>query len=82
MQTWNAEQADRYLALLEVYCQRLADTPVLGRPCDDIRPGLLRAQRASHVFFFRREAGGILVCRILHERMLPTAHAMDDEDDE
>ncbi|MES1208234.1 MAG: type II toxin-antitoxin system RelE/ParE family toxin [Pseudomonadota bacterium] len=27
VRTWDAEQADRYLALLETYCQRIADTP-------------------------------------------------------
>jgi hypothetical protein len=29
--------------------------------------------------FFRREPGGILVSRILHERILPERHAVDDE---
>lgn len=49
VRTWDADQADLYLTLLDDYCQRLADTPVLGRACDDIRPGLLRAEQAGYV---------------------------------
>jgi toxin ParE1/3/4 len=49
VRTWDADQADRYLTLLDDYYQRLADTPVLGRACDDIRPGLLRAEQAGYV---------------------------------
>ena len=78
--TWDADQADRYLTLLDDYCQRLADTPALGRACDHIRPGLLRAEHAGHVVFFRRELTGILVCRILHKRMLPDVQPIDDRD--
>jgi toxin ParE1/3/4 len=59
--TWDADQADRYLTLLDDYCKRLADTPVLGRACDHICPGLLRAEQAGHVVFFRRELTGIVL---------------------
>ena len=54
--------------------------PTLGRPCDDIRAGLWRIEQGSHVIFFRRRSNGILVCRILHQRMLPEHHAIEDED--
>jgi plasmid stabilization system protein ParE len=33
-----------------------------------------------HVVFYREDAGGILVSRILHQRMLPERHAIDDRD--
>ncbi len=79
--TWDAAQADRYLTLFAHYCQRLADTPALGRSCNHIRPGLLRAEQAGHVLFFRRELTGILVCRVLHKRMLPGAQPIDDGDE-
>ena len=32
--------------------------------------------RGRHVIFYLREAGGILVARILHDRMLPEKHTM------
>jgi plasmid stabilization system protein ParE len=35
-------------------------------------------EQGKHVVFFRPEPGGILVSRILHERMLPEHHAIDD----
>jgi len=44
-------------------------------------PGLRRMEQGKHVVFFRREPAGILVSRILHERMLPERHAMVDEDE-
>jgi plasmid stabilization system protein ParE len=35
-------------------------------------------EHSKHVVFYRlREAGGILVVRILHERMLPERQAID-----
>ena len=37
-----------------------------------------RRLRLQHVVFYRlRKAGGILVVRILHQRMLPEKHAID-----
>jgi toxin ParE1/3/4 len=60
-------------------CQHLADSPASGRSCDHIRPGLYRMEVGKHVIFFRREPTGILVSRIVHERMLPERHAFDDE---
>ena len=60
----------------------LADNPALGRTCDDVRPGLRRMESGRHVVFYREDAGGILVSRILHQRMLPERHVIDGEDDE
>jgi toxin ParE1/3/4 len=71
-------QAARYIGELETCCQMLADNPSLGRPCDQVRPGLRRHEHGKHVLFYRREKNGILVSRILHERMLPERHTMDD----
>jgi toxin ParE1/3/4 len=79
--TWGADQTSRYLEDLEGCCQMVADNPRLGRACEDIRPGLRRMDRGRHVVFYREEAGGILVSRILHQRMLPERQAIDDEDD-
>ena len=81
LRTWGVDQTFRYLGDLEECCQMLADNPALGRTCDDVRPGLRRMERGRHVLFYREDAGGILVSRILHERMLPERQAIDDEDD-
>ena len=78
LRTWGEDQTIRYLDDLEACCQMLADNPTLGRVCDEVRPGLRRMERGRHVVFYREDAGGILVSRILHQRMLPERHAIDD----
>jgi plasmid stabilization system protein ParE len=59
----------------------MADNPALGRPSDKVRPGLRRMEQGKHVVFYREESGGILITRILHQRMLTDKQAVDDEDD-
>ena len=77
LRTWGEDQTIRYIDDLEACCQMLADNPALGRACDDVRLGLRRMERGEHVVFYREDAGGILVFRILHQRMLPERHAID-----
>lgn len=81
VRTWGEEQTVRYLDDLEACCRMLAENPALGRACDPVRPGLRRMERGRHVVFYRQDAGGIVVSRILHQRMLPERHATGDEDD-
>jgi plasmid stabilization system protein ParE len=59
-----------------------AGDPALGRLCEDIRPGLRRFEHGKHVLFYRQESRGILLSRILHQRMLPERHVMDSEEEE
>ena len=80
LDTWGEDQAIRYIDGLEGCCQRLAENPQLGRPCDHIRPGLRRMEHGRHVVFYRIKAGGILVSRILHQRMLPERQTIDEEE--
>lgn len=80
LRIWGVRQTIRYIDALEACCQRLADNPASGRPCDHVRPGLRRMEQGSHVVFFRGEPGGILVSRILHERMLPEKHSLDEDE--
>ena len=81
LRSWGTDQAVRYIDDLEACCQTLADNPALGRTCDDIRPGLRRMESGRHIVFYRQETGGILVSRILHQRMLPERHVIDDDND-
>lgn len=80
LRTWGKDQAAYYIDDLEECCRMLAENPALGRSCDDVRPGLRRMERGRHVVFYREEAGGILVSRILHQRMLPERHAIVEGD--
>jgi toxin ParE1/3/4 len=81
LRTWGEAQVARYIRELETCCQILADNPRLGRSCDHILPGLRRMEQGKHVVFYRQEPGGILISRILHQRMLAERHTMDDQDD-
>ena len=41
----------------------------MGRTVDNIRPGYLQMESASHVVFYRKIETGILIVRVLHECM-------------
>jgi len=69
--TWGERQAEIYLEELAKCFERLADLPGLGRPCDLIYPGIRRFEQGKHVIFYRQERKGIVISRILHQRMLP-----------
>ena len=78
LEQWGPDQTIRYIDDLELCCQQLADHRNLGRPCDNIRPGLRRMECGRHVVFYRQDASGIFVSRILHERMLPGLHLQEN----
>ena len=80
LRTWGEKRAARYIGELEDCCRSLARNPALGRACDDVRPGLRRMEQGRHVVFYRTAARGILVSRILHQRMLPEEQNIGDED--
>jgi toxin ParE1/3/4 len=80
LHTWGLDQTLRYLDDLEACCRKLAYHPKLGRECEDIRPGLRRMEQGRHIVFYRQVPGGVLVSRILHQRMLPERHAIDDDE--
>ena len=81
LRTWGKSQAARYLGGFEVLCRTLAANPFLGRLCNEIRPGLRRTEHGMHVVFYRQERSGIRIIRILHQRMLPDRHAMEDKNE-
>lgn len=56
----------------------LADNPTSGRRCEEIRPGLRRHEHGKHVVFYRLEPAGILISRILHQRMMPERDDLDE----
>jgi toxin ParE1/3/4 len=79
--TWGEVQSVRYIDSLDAFCRMLADNPSLGRSCDHVRKGLRRIESGQHVVFCRVDARGILISRILHQRMLPKRYSMDDDAD-
>ena len=79
LSTWGRDQAMRYIDAIEVCCRRLGENPELGRACDQVRPGLRRMEQGRHVLFYRIAVEGIVVIRILHQRMLPERQSIDVE---
>lgn len=77
--TWGQEQALRYLDSLEDCFDRIVQAPHIGRPCDLVRPGYRRMEHGRHVIFYRADGDGIFISRILHQRMLPSKHLIEDE---
>lgn len=74
---WGLQQAVRYLDGLEGCFKQLAQSPGLGRPCDEIRPGYRRMEHEMHVAFYRVDQDGLLISRVLHKRMLPSKHLIE-----
>jgi toxin ParE1/3/4 len=77
--TWGEEQAYRYLDSLEACFIRLVKAPRIGRSCNRIRPGYRRIEHERHVILYRVDRDGIFISRILHQGMLPSEHAIEDE---
>jgi toxin ParE1/3/4 len=67
--TWGEEQAARYVRLLQIAIEAVAENPRRGRACDEIRAGYRRYSAGSHILFYRSAAHGIVVVRILHSHM-------------
>jgi len=70
--TWSWRQADLYLAKLEDGFQLLASHSSIGGACEVLQAGLRKFEIGSHVVFYLPEPDGVLIVRVLHQRMLPT----------
>ncbi|TPE47758.1 type II toxin-antitoxin system RelE/ParE family toxin [Maribrevibacterium harenarium] len=73
-QIWGQQQADIYDAGLEHMVGLLADSPGIGRSCDDIRAGCRRFEHEHHIIFYRQRKNDIFIIRILHKSMDITRH--------
>ena len=66
---WGWPQAEKYLEGLQETFGLLIQFPQLGRPIDHIRAGYHRLDHGRHAIFYRHQPDGILIVRILHQRM-------------
>ena len=68
---WSEDQADKYYGILEKAMDEIGDSPLtIGRPHDEIKPGLRAYHVSKHVFFFSIQKNGrAYISRVLHERM-------------
>jgi len=74
LKEWGLEQANRYTDELTEAFDQLAANPKMATPCDRIRKGYRRSQVGRHAIYFRQTDYGIVVVRVLHDRMLSTLH--------
>jgi toxin ParE1/3/4 len=80
LDNWGVEQALRYLDSLERCFELIAANALIGRKCDRLRRGYRRIEHERHVIFYRSDKAGVLITRILHQRILPENRAMDEQE--
>lgn len=74
LRQWGAEQANHYIDTLTAAFSKLARSPKTAPSCDHIRPGYRRRSVERHMVYFRITAYGIVIVRILHDRMDAPRH--------
>jgi len=62
-------QARNYLDGLRARFDMLAEHPLHGRSDEALAPGLRRSEYESHIVFYMPQDDGILIVRVLHQRM-------------
>ncbi|MCU9969334.1 type II toxin-antitoxin system RelE/ParE family toxin [Mobiluncus mulieris] len=72
---WGVKQAEAYLRQIQHAIESVAEHPDFGKRRADIAPVYYSIAVGSHVVFFRIE-DGIVVVRVLHQRMDPRAHKL------
>lgn len=77
IRNWGADQAMRYLDDIQECVRNVAESPLMGRACDGIKIGYRRVEQGRHVILYRRQPDGIVVARILHQRMLPRSNVIE-----
>ncbi len=69
-QRWGVKQRNLYIKQLDEAFHMLAESPELGKHCDDILPGYRKFPQGSHIVFYKTGSSyQIEVIRILHKSM-------------
>ena len=71
IETWSAEQADRYLNLIFDEIEYLCQKPNSGSDFSHVRKDYLRSQVKSHFIFYKinEKQSELEIIRILHQQM-------------
>ncbi len=65
---WSPEQADTYHNAIVDAFEGLAAGKITGRPVD-VREGYFKYPVGAHLVFYRFSESGLVVVRVLHQRM-------------
>jgi toxin ParE1/3/4 len=69
-QRWDDDQAEEYVREIQRAIERVVDNPMIGRACDELRPGYRKHAVGSHTLYYRIVSGDVInLVRILHQRM-------------
>lgn len=74
IQEWGVSQANTYLDGLEMRAQLLAENPDLGTTRETLSQGLFSFPYESHILYYKKQARGIVIVRVLHQHMDPVKH--------
>ncbi len=69
LETWSAEQADRYYNLIFDEINYICKHKNAGKSMEHVRKGYRASKVKSHIIFYRVINDTIEVIRILHEQM-------------
>ena len=68
--TWSERQADKYFESLLEFCNRLGDSPSLGKRYPEIAKDILGYKVGQHIIFYQSKTDKeIHIIRILHAQM-------------
>lgn len=67
-ENWSLEQADRYVSAIAETCRALASGTKTGRTVD-VRDGYFKCPVGAHLIFYHMSETGLVVRRVLHQRM-------------
>ncbi len=76
---WGVDQARAYITALREVFRKLADRPGVGRLRDELHAGLRSFSCGQHAVFYVIDGGGVIVVRILHQRMDVARHISAEE---
>src|SRR5215469_15611314 len=62
----NPGAADKFVAALTGGFSKLASMPLLGRPREELSPGLRSLPVGRYIIFYRPKEAGVDIARILH----------------
>ncbi len=71
-ETFGEAQAERYVEDMYSCIALIAEHPRLGSNASFVRPGIFRFAHQKHSIFYKSESDGVLIVRVLHDRMDPT----------
>lgn len=73
-QQWGVDQAIRYTDILFAAFIELAQSSKSAPACDHIRVGYRRRSVERHMIYYRISDAGVVIVRILHDRMDAPRH--------